>query len=181
MFKKIEAQKILSRKERIILYITALILIASLIFNFSVIPVLQKNDSLNKEIYANRRKLNKYLSLLNQKENIRKEYNKFFGESGGNPLNPDDSAQGLSNLDGLAKKSNIRIVDMRSQAAPKKSASYKEIIIDLKTEGQMEGYLKFLYEMETSASLLKIKKFQLIAKSRGRLLEGSFSISQAVP
>ena len=55
---------------------------------------------------------------------------------------------------------------------------YKEILIDLRTEGTQEGYLKFFYNIENSLALLRIKKFRLTAKTNTQTLEGSFSISQ---
>jgi len=161
-----------------ILSLTIGVIVFSIIFNFLVLPVLNKNDALNKEINIARAKLKKYLQLLSQKEDIQSKYSNFstrFKISG----QPEEIAVStLSELEGLAKEANIRIIDIRPQGASKASALYKETLIDLKTEGAAEGYLKFIYDIENSLLLLRIKRYQLSAKPNAPLLEGSFSISQ---
>ncbi len=170
-------QKILTKREKKVLYITVGIIIFSVIFNFLIWPVINKNDLLNKEISVSAAKLKKYLRLLAQKDYIRGKYNEFSRYL--NEHKTEDTAVStLSELGNLAKSANIRIIDMRPQAAKASGQSYKEIEIDLRTEGAMEGYLKFIYTIENSLSLLRIKRFQLNAKPNAQLLEGVFSISQ---
>jgi hypothetical protein len=79
-------------------------------------------------------------------------------------------------LEALAKDAGINIVDIAPQPAQDQSGKNNEVGIDLKTEGQVEGYLKFIYSMEKSLSLLRIKRFQLNVKPNSQLLEGNFSI-----
>ena len=169
--------KVLTKRERIILYATIGIIIFTVVFNFLLAPILTKNDILNKEINITRIKLNKYLRLLSQRAYIQNKYNKFSStfkipEQGGDTL-----VAALSELETLAKNANIRILDIRPQAS-KTSDIYKENLIEARTEGGMEGYLKFIYDIENSLSLLRIKRFQLNAKPGASGLEGSFSISQ---
>ena len=143
-----------------------------------MLPVLNKNDALNKQINIAREKLKKYLQLLSQKEDIQNKYSNFstrFKISG----QPEDRVVStFSELEGLAKEANIRIIDIRPQGTSKAAALYKEALIDLKTEGTTEGYLKFIYDIENSLLLLRIKRYQLTTKPNTPLLEGSFSISQ---
>lgn len=168
--------QMISKKEKIFLYLTIGIIALSIGLNFIVIPFLNRNEALNQEIYINKAKLNKYTSLLRQKANIQDKYNKNSARFAGKnvALNKTDSA--LSGLDNLAKTADIRILDMRPQGISKS----KELIIDLKTEGGMENYLKFLYNFEYSMPLLRVKKFQLNAKPNTQFLEGSFTISQSL-
>jgi hypothetical protein len=169
--------KVLTKRERIILYTTIGIIIFALGFNFLIAPLLTKNENLNREIVLSRTKLKKYLRLLSQKDYIEKKYNKFSTPLKGSQEGTDAFVNALSELENLAKAANIRIVDIRPQSA-KSLALYKETLIDLRTEGTMEGYLKFIYNLENSLSLLRIKRFQLNAKPNSPTLEGSFSVSQ---
>lgn len=173
-------QKILSKKEEIILYITIAVIFSSVGLNAIATPLFNKNKALNKEIYFNKVKLTKYHRLLKQRVDIQNRYNELFARLGGNFSGLDKSANALSNLDTLAKSANIRIVDMRPEVAPKSQAAYKEVIIGLKTEGTMESYLKFLYEIEYPFSSLSIKNFQLNVKPNTQFLEGIFTISQSL-
>jgi type II secretory pathway component PulM len=61
-------QKILNKREKIVLYTTVGIIIFSIAFNLFIEPTLSRNETLNKEINIARLKLNKYLKLLSQKE-----------------------------------------------------------------------------------------------------------------
>ena len=172
-------QKILSKREKAIFSLTVGVIIFSIIFNFLISPALKKAESLNKEIRVSRLKLKKYVQLLSQKEYIESKYNKV--ASGLNLLGPDKdtSVTTLSVLETIAKDANILIIDIRPQGN-RNIDLYKETVVDLRTEGSIEGYLKFIYNIENSLSLLKIRKFQLSAKPNAPTLEGSFSISQLI-
>lgn len=170
-------QKILAKREKIILSITVGVIIFSIVFNFLIAPALKKAETLNKEINIIRIKLKKYMRLLSQKDYIQQKYNKFTAGLNLSSASKDTTVSVLSVLEALAKDANIRIIDIRPQTI-KNLDLYKEIIVDLRAEGSIEGYLKFIYNIENSLSLLRIKKFQLTAKPTTQALEGSFSISQ---
>lgn len=164
--------------EKIILYLTISVIVFSIGFNFLIAPVLTKNENLNKEINITKVKLKKYLQLLSQKDYIQNKYNKLSVYLKDSTAEKDTLVGALSELENLAKASGVRIIDIRPQSSSKGPDLYKEILIGLKTEGAMEGYLKFIYNLENSPSLLKIKRFQLNAKPNIQVLEGSFSISK---
>lgn len=168
--------KILNKREKIILYATLGVVIFAVGFNFFIAPILAKNDYLNKEIALARAKLRKYRWLLSQKDYIQGKYNKF---SSTLSVQKDTLTSALSEVENLAQDANIRIIDIRPQTS-RGSGSYQEMLIDLRTEGAMEGYLKFIYNLENSLSLLRIKRFQLSAKPNTAALEGSLSISKII-
>jgi hypothetical protein len=82
----------------------------------------------------------------------------------------------MANLENLAKGAGIKIVDIR----PETSRKSDSIIIELRTEGSIDSYGKFIYDVETSLFLLKVKRLQLTAKPNTASLEGVFTISQPV-
>lgn len=170
--------KILNRREKLILGTTLAVFIFSITFNFLIAPVFSKNDLLNKEINFTRVKLKKYQRLLAQKDKIKDKYSKFLGVNN-DIKEPNDVASGiLPELERLAKDANIRIIEIRPIELDKKLDRYKETVVDLRAQGGMEDYLKFIYNIERSPLLLKIKRFQLTARPSTPALEGSFSISQ---
>lgn len=162
--------KIVTQRERLALYLTAGIICLSIILNLLVFPVLAKSKNLNKEIALSRRKLEKYLAVLQRKDELKAQEGKLKSEGSSSDI--------LSELENIARGSNIRIIDLRPQGA-QNFGPEKEISVDLKAEGEIENYFKFIYEIERSPLFLKIRKFQLAAKPRQRVLEGVFSISQA--
>ncbi len=169
--------KVLSKREKIILYVTVAVAVSSVVINFLNGSFWQKNIVLNREIAITRQKLKKSLRLLSQKEAIQNRYNRV-------ALSPDLSMpQGdvfvatLSELEKMAQDAGVRIVDIRPQDVSKGGGLYKEIAVDLRAEGDIEGYFKFIYNLENSLSLLRVRRFQLSSKANSKSLEGSFSIS----
>jgi hypothetical protein len=164
--------QILNKRERVILSIAGCVLICGIIFNFFIFPVIRKNAALNKEIYVTKERLKKYMLLLKQKDYIQEKYNSL---SSGQVLPKDTKdplVSALSEIEAIAKQANVRILDIR----PAELKKQKDISIDFKAEATLEDYLKFIYNTESSLSLLRIKKFQLNAKPNTLALEGSFSL-----
>jgi len=166
--------KVLTKRERLIFYITAGVLVFALIFNFFLAPLLLKNNELNRAIHYQRAKIKKYLWLLSQKEAILAQNKDILQAMIPAEGQEDALVSSLSELEALAKNAGIRIVDIR----PQQKSSGKEILIEARTEGDMDSYLKFIYNLENPLSLLRIKKIQLTAKPNASTLEGTFSISQ---
>lgn len=167
-------RSILNKREKILFEIAIAAIIFGFVFNIFLWPVLNKNYILNKEIGLTRIKLKRYLGLLKQKDYLENKYRDFSAISG---TREDATLAGLSELEGIAKASDIRIIDIRPQTQ-KGSGLHQENLIDFRTEGTMESYIRFIYTIENSPSLLRIKKFQLNAKPNTSTLDGSFSISQ---
>lgn len=170
-------QRILTKREKIVLYTTVAVIIFSIGFNFLGVPVLSKFEQLNREINLNRVKLKKCLRLLSQKDYIQARYSQHSAAVSLLGARQDASINTLSEIETLAKDAGIRIIDIRPQAQ-RGSGRYKETIVDLKVEGAMEGHLKFIYDIEASAALLTIKRLQLNTKPNSPLLEGIFTLQQ---
>jgi hypothetical protein len=163
---------ILTRREKLILYATAGVVAFALAYSCLIAPFLDKNAALEKRIALTTAKLNTYRRLLSQKDSLRKKYDKLYSSLKVSGREEDTLVGVLSQLESLAKEANIHLIDIRPQVPGE-----KEVIINLKAEGTAEGYLKFIYSIEHSALLLKIKKFQLAAKAASQALEGSFTVS----
>jgi len=139
-------------------------------------PYMKESAVLDDSIASTRKKLNNYRRLLAQKEHLREKYNKLYSSFKVAGQEGDTVVGALSQLESLAKEANIYIVDIRPQTSTGMRFQ-GEVIINLKAEGAIEGYLQFIYSVEHSALLLKVKKFQLSAKPNSQALEGSFSVS----
>lgn len=170
-------QKMLTGREKAIAYITAGVILSGLLFNFLIGPMLSKNESLNAEIKVSRAKLIKYMELLSRKDILESKYGK--PPASGNEKGGGFLVGALTELEGLAKAAGVRIIDIRPQNT-EGAGSYKEAMIDLRTEASMDAYLKFIYDIESSLLLLRIKRMQINTRSNSPALEGSFSISQLI-
>ncbi|MCM8780838.1 MAG: type 4a pilus biogenesis protein PilO [Candidatus Omnitrophica bacterium] len=177
MFKEIRAGKILTRRERIILYFTLLIVSVSTVFNLFIVPLFKRNSKLNEEIEITQKRLLYYRRLLSQKDYLQKKFNRASSYLNVASESQDVFISLLSTLEDLARQAHIRIIEIRPQEI-KKLDLYKEIYVDVKTEGILEDYLRFIYGIENSLAILNIKRFQINARPDSTLLEGSFYISQ---
>ena len=171
-------EHVLTRREKTTVYITIGVIVFAFGFNFLIAPILNKYDTLNKEINHTRTKLKKYLWLLSQKDYLQNKYNKFYSVDKPFEQQEDALVSALSILENLARNADVRIIDIRPRGGSRNLRGYKEVLVDLRAEGAMEGYFKFIYNLENSLLLLKIKKFRLTTKANTQFLEGDFSISQ---
>jgi hypothetical protein len=74
-------------------------------------------------------------------------------------------------MEDLCRNANVRIIEIR----PKDKTG--GFLIETRTNGAMENYLKLFYDIENSPCLLKMKKFQLSFKQDNSLLEGVLIVS----
>lgn len=172
-------KRILSKREKLILYICIGVVVFGITFRFILHPVILKYSSLNQDIRISRSRLVKYRQILRQKDDIRNKYSRFDLNLSLSEQPQDTYVAVLSEIEHLSKTSGIRIIDVRPQdriASPK-----KEIIIDLRIEGTLEGYMRFIYDVENSLLLLRIRRLQLSVKPASLALEGSFSVYQFSP
>jgi NhaP-type Na+/H+ or K+/H+ antiporter len=169
--------RIVSKRESIILFITIGVVGFSILFNTTLVPVLQKNELLDKKIALSKRKLMSYRRLLSQKEKITNEYSRFFSGAPGQGKQGDASVAELYVLENLAKEEKIRIVEIRPRGGAEEGIAEKKPLFFMRTEGGLDGYVKFIYELENPLSLIRIKSFQLTAKPNAQALEGSFVVA----
>jgi hypothetical protein len=162
----------LTRRETLIFHLTLAVIILALCLNFLILPALKKNAALNKEISLAQAKLKNYTLLLAQKEKIKNKYDKLGAGLDLSKKNQDSLMSVLSELETYAREGGLRIIDLRPQASP----NSKVMVVDLKTEGPLEGYIKFIFRIENSLLLLNVEKLRLTAQSDSANLEGNFSI-----
>jgi len=172
---------LLSKRETVILSITIGVVLFSVFLNTALMPVLRSNDLLDKKIMAAKAKLIKYRRIISQKEKITGEYSKFFSGSLIQGKQEDASVAALYALENLAKEAQIRIIEIRPRGASEEAAVEKSTLFFIRAEGPMEGYLRFVYELENPFSLIRIKSFQLSAKTNTQSLEGNLVVSGEMP
>lgn len=170
--------QVLSTREKIILAFTILVIVFSVLFNLLFSPLLAKNAELSGQIKIAEARIRKGYRLLSQKEALLKRFNSL-PEAIKRTLSGEDTSVGiLSEIERVAKASLLRIIDIRPQTG-EGGLSSKKTVIWLKTEGNIENYLKFIYDIENSLSFLKISEFQLSSQGGKQALEGTFLISEA--
>jgi hypothetical protein len=156
----------LSKKDKIIFY-AAVFVVSLLILDRAIIsPVFYKIRTLNKQIQDEQANVKKNLRILAQKDRIVTESAKYSSFLGDAQLSDDEQVtQVLKELESLASKSSVYLVDMKPSGI-KESGSSKRIMINLNCEAQMEQLVDFMYNMENSNNLISIEKYQLTPKNK---------------
>ncbi len=170
--------KVFSRREKVTFWLTLIVIGGSVLFNFIVLPWVNSNERLNKEIAVASARLNKYISLLGRKDEITAKLNSFSSPAQLADQRGDSTIAILSQIESIAKDSGVRIVDIRPQSGYRQEAGLTAALVDVRIEADMAGMLKFAYSVENSLVLLQISRFQISVKPNNTLLEGYFSISQ---
>jgi len=86
----------------------------------------------------------------------------------------------LAELERLASASGIKIIDVRPQTPGEIAKAVKELVVDIRVEGSIEGLVNFIYQVENSLALLRVKRLQIGAKPNTQELEGSFTLVQTL-
>jgi Tfp pilus assembly protein PilO len=169
--------KVLTKRERFLLYFTVGIISFAVVFNFILAPIIERFNKLNQEIASTSVKLERYLRLLSEKEKIKNSYSKITSYAKIEGSEEEILAIILNELENLSRQAGLHITDVRPQVT-RDIGVYRELNIELKQEGEIEGFLKFIYDLENSSHLLRIKRLQLNSKVAGQFLEGNLLVSK---
>ncbi len=170
--------RILQKREKTILYIAVAAVGISALYNLFVRPVAVRYSRLKREIALAEKKLTEYRTLVKYKDKLLEQFNTEFASIPVVSSSKESSLVGaLSELEGLAENAQIKILDIRPQGFSKGAALYKEAAIEIRSEGSTENFMKFLYNIENSPFLLRIRRFQLTVRPDTQTLEGAFVLS----
>jgi hypothetical protein len=117
-------QKILTKREKAILYCTLGIVTLSVFYNFIITPVIRKISLLNIEIHSTKTKLKEYLHLLSQKQALQTKYTSLSASGPVLGAQENSTLITLSEIENMANTANIRILDIRPQLR-KEEGSYE--------------------------------------------------------
>ncbi|MFH0888781.1 MAG: hypothetical protein V1871_06185 [Planctomycetota bacterium] len=148
----------LSRRERLFLYISAIIVLLFMVDKFIFEMMLQKINSIESTVDSTRTGLNEDRRLLSYKDKIIKEteiYSKYLEKE----ESPEVKLQELMNT--LAIQSELTINEIK----PVSSKDANKYLIELKAEGKMKNLVAFLYNLSLVQSLLKVEKMDLGPKT----------------
>lgn len=170
---------IFKAREKGVFFFVLLVGVSLVFFQFVFCPVFRRQRALNQELHSAGKKLFTYQWLIARKKAIEDQYKQFSPNFSLSSWGTEEATDGLTEIEDLAKKSGIRIVDMRPQGGGTlQEKRPREWRIELRTQGDIEGHLKFIYNLEYVPSLFQIRKLRLAARLSGGSLEGDFSLTR---
>jgi Tfp pilus assembly protein PilO len=156
----------LSNKEKIGLTFALSFLFIVFVYRLIIDPINKRFQKINREIQINEKRLGLDLRNLKQKDFITEEYEKYVQYVKSSGSDEEEVAKILGEIESLARKSKVQLVDIKSMT-PKKVDFYKEYIVNIEAEGEMEALIKFLQQLNTSSQLLRAEKLRISLKRRG--------------
>jgi len=144
-------------------FYSGVIAVAGVVFYMVIQPIYADWRNLNKSISIKERKLLKNLKILSQKEEIAMLYNKYAGHIKMKGSVEEETALILKEIESAAAASNAHITDIKPHKVNDMDF-YKEYYIELEAEGTMPNLAKFVYNLQGSKQMLKVRHLRLNAK-----------------
>lgn len=167
-------------KERAGLFIAAAFIAVVLIDRVIVAPICSRLSRLDSENRTVEKQLSAHLRNIKAKEAVPEEYKKYMKGIKKTGSDEEEVAKMLSEIEELARSSNVALADMKPQP-PRAMSSYREYTIDIDGEGDEEGIMKFLYKLNASGQLLRAEKIRLYLKEKNStVVKSSVSVTKIV-
>ena len=155
----------LSKREKAVLYVTVFSVSLMLLDRLIISPVFHKIGSLENEIRERELSVKKNIRILSQKDKIVKESSKYTPFFNKTKSEEEEVTSVLKEIENLANKSSVYLVDMKPGGV-KKACDAKKYIINLSCEAQLEQLTQFMYDVENSKELLMVEKYEISPKSK---------------
>ena len=143
----------LSKREKYISVIVAGIIVLAIAYSFLIEPLFKKWHSFNNEIIKNEIALKKGLRLLENRNDIIREYNSYASSTR-------TLSRILSYIEKHALSAGVKTANIKPRPVVDKGY-YKEYIIELQIEGSFSSINTFASELIKPPLLITIKKFDL--------------------
>lgn len=169
-----------SSRERWLFYLAIIFIVGIVSLIVVVEPIWTEWQELNKEIYTEERQLLKNLKILAQKEQISKLYDKYAKNIRMKGSVEEETAVILREIENIARTSKTYITDIKPHKV-KDMDFYKEYYVELEAEGNIASLAKFIYDLQTSKQILKVRHLRLNAKAgRGDVLKGYMIVTKVL-
>lgn len=150
---------------------------ATISYGFIIEPFLEANSKLNRRIDAERLRLEKSQALLKKQDTIKAEHERYAGFIKPSASDEEEQASMLKAIEAIARSNNIYIKNIRPQPV-KEKLFYKEFVFELIAEAEIDRLVKFIYQLQSSENLLRVKKLTLSASSSKKALKALMEITK---
>lgn len=148
-------------------------MVLALLDRMVVSPISSRINRSNQQVSLAEKQLGRHLRNLRQEQVISEEYRKYIKYVKKVGSDEEEVAGILGEIEELARKSAVYLVDIKPQMA-KKVNFYKKYSVEVEAEGETESLVDFMYRLNNSPQLLRV------AKLRFRLKEKESPIVKAV-
>ena len=150
----------LSVRERNGLVVAFIFVLLALVDRLVVFPITERIKKLNEEIKLEEKRVARNLHNLSQKAEVLKEYQRYADYVKKEKSDEEEIASLLNEIESIASSTRIYLVNMKPQPI-KQVDFYKSYAIEMEVEGEMELIIKFLYALQKSEQLIRVKRMRL--------------------
>jgi len=173
--------KNMTKRERAIAIATVSLVAGAVLYNFMIDPIARTWQSLNGEIEAKASALKNDIGIIASRKTIEADYAKFSGYAISGKTEEETTAETLSYLEDLSRGDSCAVSNIKPVGA-KDFGAYKELLIELSSEGTMGQLAKFLFDIENAKGMiLKVRHFVLTSRTgQDGALRGTFLVSKII-
>lgn len=167
-----------SKREQGLVAVTVAITVVTLSYVFIVEPIIEAYGGIDRKIKTYTVKLQKGRGLLMREETIIEQYKKYADLIRPALSDEEEIAAMLKVIEEIASQNQMQITNIRPQPV-REGEFYKEFIFELSAEANMRQLGKFIYDIQGSGNILRVKRLILTSSvSTKKVLKASMEISK---
>ena len=169
-----------SKREKILFSISITVIMVVLVDKVVFSPVISVIDRLNKQISPYEKELKNSIVTIDREESIINNYEEKVKNLKKVTSNEGEISAISGEIDRLAKNTNVLIQSIKP-VSPEENNLYIKYKIDIEAEADLAHIIDFIYQLEKSPALFRVKKLTLTPKAKDATsLKASLLITKIV-
>ena len=170
----------LSKRERLILYVTVIVIFFGLMQRLVYRPIVGHFNELEEKILSQEDQLSKNMRYLAAREIIVNRYSAYAAHAVTSGVDEEEIASLVNEIERLARKSGLSLVNMKPKPATATEFG-KQYPLEVEVETQMAQLIKFIHGLHSSKYILGVEKLRLVPKGKkSAQVRGNLLINKTV-
>lgn len=153
----------LSLRERGLFFLTSGIIAAALLVSLVLDPLASRWKKTAEALSSQTLRFEKYRRLLSQRERIEKRFSQVAAQVKMQGSQEEEMASFLSFLEQIAGKAGLPLKELRPRPVTSQG-DFRVFLVEVSAEGKMDQMTRFLYELQTATSAIRVNRMQLAVK-----------------
>ncbi len=170
----------LSKRERMILYASVIIVVLGSMDRLVYQPIMNLFIEVDQEIISQENQLRKNMRFLAARETISNRYSAYAAYAVTTGSDEEEVAGLLNEVEGVARKSGLALLNMKPNPAFTTEFG-KQYPVEVEVETQMKELIKFIHGLQSSKYILRVQKLRLVPKGKSKAeVKGYLLINRTV-
>jgi len=150
----------LNKREQGVLYFTISCIIAALVFNFIIAPLIAELKDLNEDIARKTNILERHFRLMSRGESMLLFYENYKGALQADKTKEEITADLFEEVKGIARSLNLSLESIKPLSSEQQE-EYTEVLLEVELGGNFARIFQFIHRLEESSSFIKISSLRL--------------------